>query len=473
MKDSKAPRVGVLECTTGSASFYVNDFSFYIMNNVMKKGTTPSGETYTAANCPFTLKKQGNFLTGFTTNRESIAIYAKDYPDNFSISQFTLRASIYVIQNAIQTETSGYFFDAIELRGGMLNNLFSDRFIQVDYSNSNYIIKRDSFELVGNPVLNNQPVSIKVGWFTHENSQSRKLEISTTNPYFRFEFNKPINLDDALLHIEKARELMSFLSYRNNVEFDSICFQRKSVYTDSQNISHEYYRTDAHAFINYGFESSQKESCHCICFDDIGNPVFNLLAMFYDHSDYNPVNHLNFIPKSDKDSDFISSTTIREIATFLECEEAWSIKNRDEKSHKLYDENQRLSNLLSKIKQVIKEDEDENGPLPNSVQNQLSKRFQNVSLPSKSKDILLYESYRDITINITRYFSYYKILDSSDIKKFRDYRNKETHGNYNLFSLDIGMTALHLVATVYCSILHRAGVDDQKLKSICEKNFIL
>lgn len=74
---------------------------------------------------------------------------------------------------------------------------------------------------------------------------------------------------------------------------------------------------------------------------------------------------------------------IREIATFLECEEHCVCQHRDEKSKVLYDENKRLSNLLSKIKELIKSDEDENGILPDSIHDQLTKRFQNVTFPSK------------------------------------------------------------------------------------------
>lgn len=233
MKDPHAPRMGVLECEKGSASFYVDDFCFSIMNNVMKKITNRFGETYNAANFLFTLKKQGNFLIGATNDGNSIAIYAKNCLDNCPTSKCTFRTSTYVIQNAISTEQHDYLFDAIELRGGTLNRLFSTKYLHVDYSDSNYIIKDDSFELQGILNWNNQYVKITIGWGTTEHNQSRKVEISTNNPYFRFEFSVPVNLDEALMHVERARELMSFLSYRDNTEFDSICFQHKSFITDT------------------------------------------------------------------------------------------------------------------------------------------------------------------------------------------------------------------------------------------------
>ena len=115
MKDPHAPRTGVLECEKGSASFYVDDFSFCIMNNVMKKVTNRFGETYNAANFLFTLKKQGNFLIGATNDGNSIAIYAKDCLDNCSTSKCMFRTSTYVIQNAISTEQHDYLFDAIDI----------------------------------------------------------------------------------------------------------------------------------------------------------------------------------------------------------------------------------------------------------------------------------------------------------------------------------------------------------------------
>lgn len=473
MKDPHAPRTGVLECEKGSASFYVDDFCFSIMNNVMKKITNRFGETYNAANFLFTLKKQGNFLIGATNDGNSIAIYAKDCLDNYPTSKCTFRTSTYVIQDSVCAENFGYCFDAIELRGGILSSLFSDRLIDISYSNNNYIIKSDTYELAEKLPLGNQTVTIKIGWFTCEHGQSRKLEISTNSPYFRFEFDTPVNLDDALLHIEKARELMSFLSFRENIEFGNITLQRKH-YSDNSDIPQcTYYSDDATVFINYGFEPTQKESRHCICIDEIGDPVFKLFSMFYDTTDYNPIAHLDFIPKTDKESGSLAPIDIREIATFLECEEMRVIEIRDNKSKKLYDKTQRLSNLLKKIEQVIQKDEDENGVLPDSIHSQLTKRFQDLSLPSKSRDVLLFESYQDITMGVTRYSSDREIINSSDVKNFRDYRNKETHGDYNLLDLDIVITAFHLIATVYCSILHRAGVNDQTLKNICDKSFIL
>lgn len=76
-------------------------------------------------------------------------------------------------------------------------------------------------------------------------------------------------------------------------------------------------------------------------------------------------------------------------------------------------------------------------------------------------------------MGVTRYSSYRKIIDSSDVISFREFRSASTHGAYSLLSLDIVITAFHLIATVYCSILHRAGVDDQTLKAVCDKSFIL
>lgn len=328
MKDPNAPRTGVLECEKGSASFYVDDFSFCIMNNIMKKVTNRFGETYNAADFLFTLKKQGNFLIGSTTDGKSIAIYAKNCLDNIPVSRCTFRTSTYIIQDAICNESFGYSFDAIQLEGGTLSSLFSNKFVHVNYSDNGYLVKDNEFELTGNLLWNNQNVTIRAGWFTSEQNQPRKLEISTNNPYFRFEFSTPVNLDDALLHVEKARELMSFLSYRDNVEFDRIIFQRKRHFNSNEIQERIYYSDDAHTFINYGFELTEKESYHCICFDEIGNATFKLLSMFYDISDYNPIRHLGFIPKSDKESHLMTPADIREIATFLECEEQLPIKQK-------------------------------------------------------------------------------------------------------------------------------------------------
>lgn len=469
MKDPEAPRTGIIECEKGSASFYMNDFSFCFMNNTIKRITKRSGEIYSAANLLFALKKQGNFYVGVTNDNQSIAIYAKDCPTETLVPKWNFRTSTYIVQDAIVTEKYGYSFDSIELKGGILNSLFRPEHIPVDYSDSGYTIKDESFERQGLLNWNGQEVTVKLGWYTITSGQPRKFEVRTSDLYFRFEFSNPVNLDEALFHVEKARELMSFLSYRKNVEFNSVTFQRKQSIPGCDLDSNIYYSDDAHVYINYGFESTQKDSFRCICFDDIKDAVFSLLAMFYDCSDYNPIKHLSFIPENDKHANLLSPTDIREIATLLECETKCACRERDEKSKVLYDESQRLSTLLSKIKQVISEDESENGPLPGSIQSQFTKRFYKASLPSKHKDILLYNAYKNIIGSIAPYYG--KVIDENDINDFRNYRNKETHGNYNLLNLNVGITAMHLVVAVYCSILHRSGVDDQILTTLCERKF--
>ncbi len=101
MKDPKAPRTGIIECEKGSASFYMNDFSFCFMNNTIKRIPKHSGEIYSAANLLFTLKKQGNFYVGVTNDNQSIAIYAKDCPTETFVPKWNFRTSAYIVQDAM------------------------------------------------------------------------------------------------------------------------------------------------------------------------------------------------------------------------------------------------------------------------------------------------------------------------------------------------------------------------------------
>jgi len=98
------------------------------------------------------------------------------------------------------------------------------------------------------------------------------------------------------------------------------------------------------------------------------------------------------------------------------------------------------------------------------------RNLKKIALPSKNTDFDLYEAYKHITYNIIPHSQ--KILTENDIKEFREYRNGKAHGKHVLLNTNIGITSLYLVASGYCSILHRAGVDDATLEQLCNKHFL-
>jgi hypothetical protein len=463
MKDSESPRSGILDCGNGSASFYCNDFNFYIMNNFVKRE-----DTYYPQDT-FSLKTDNQFIHGLTHDGQSIAIFVGDTNTSSLTSVFELQTSAYLVQCSNRTDCNWDSFDSIEFCGGVLNNLFSYRNISVTYIPGGYTVKDDDYMLsdsIGTPYGN---IEVDIGWYTAHNVNPKELTASQNTAYMRFIFEKPLSLEDIFKNIETARSLVKFMSYRDNVEFDSINLQKRYMLDTPDGTIEDFYN-DAQVFIRNNFAPSQKRPIDSICFDDLGTHVFSLLHMLYEDKSHNPLHFLEFLPNSDEAAKWISSEHIREIATFIECETYQSSQKSDSKSKKLFDDSVRLKNLISKFKQTLYQDESENGTLPENVHQLLERKLNTIAFPSRDSDFCLYEAYKDITYNILPYCK--KFLTANDTKEFRKYRNDETHGNYGLLNFNIGITGLYLVATGYCSILHRAGVDDATLKQLCNKHFL-
>ena len=466
MKDSVSPRTGILEHPDGSASFYGKDFDFHITNNhASRKKIYEKTDMYS-------LVPENQFLQGLTHDGHSIAIYVGE-TNTFSLQSsvpFHLCTSAYLVQvSNIVGKPDWSYFDGIEFCGGMLNNLFSYRNISANYIPGGYTVKDDDYILndsIDTPYGN---IDVSIGWFTTHNVKPKELTASQNTAYMRFIFKKPVSLEDAFKNIETARSLVKFMSYRDNVEFDSIYLLKRDM-LDTPDGPIENFYNDAQIFIQNDFTPSQKRPVDSICFDELGTHVFSLLHMFYESKSHNPLHFLEFLPSSDESAKWISSKHIREIAKFIECETCQSSQKRDQKSEKLFDDSVRLKNLISKFKQVLSQDESENGAFPENVHQHLERNLNKIAFPSRNSDFSLYEAYKNITYNVIS--DCQKFLTSDDIKKFRKYRNDETHGNYGLLNFNIGITGLYLVATGYCSILHRAGVDDATLEKLCNKHFL-
>lgn len=232
----------------------------------------------------------------------------------------------------------------------------------------------------------------------------------------------------------------------------------------------EYSYNDAQVFIRHDFSPSEKDSLNSICIDELGNNVFNLLSMIYKDTPSNPLHLLDFLPTSDEAAKWITGGFIRDVATFAECEFHQTTQWRDSKSKKSFDDYARIQSLISKFEQTLSQDEFDHGSLPENTRQAIMRNLKKIALPSKNTDFDLYEAYKHITYNIIPHSQ--KILTENDIKEFREYRNGKAHGKHVLLNTNIGITSLYLVASGYCSILHRAGVDDATLEQLCNKHFL-
>ena len=466
MKDSVSPRTGILEHPDGSASFYGKDFDFHITNNhASRKKIYEKTDMYS-------LVPENQFLQGLTHDGHSIAIYVGE-TNTFSLpssAPFHLCTSAYLVQvSNIVGKPDWSYFDGIAFRGGILNNLFSYHNISATYSPGGYTVKDDDYMLSGSVDTPYGNIDVDIGWYTAHNVKPKELTASQNTGYMHFTFEKPISMDDAFKNIETARSLVKFMSYRDNVEFDSIYLQKREM-LDTPDGPVENFYDDAQVFIRHNSTLSEKSPLNSICFDELRDNTFALLRMIYEDKPSNSIHFLDFLPTSDEAAKWITGGFIRDVATFAECEFHQTTQWRDSKSKKSFDDYARIQSLISKFEQTLSQDEFDHGSLPENTRQAIMRNLKKIALPSKSTDFDLYEAYKHITYNIIPHSP--KILTENDIKEFREYRNGKAHGKHMLLNTNIGITSLYLVASGYCSILHRAGVDDATLEQLCNKHFL-
>lgn len=469
MEDTQDFRTGILECKNGNASFYEKDFNFCITSNVI------SPKKFYEAPDMYSLVQENQFLTGTTHSGQHIEIYTGD--SNIhplpSCSPFQIHTSMYLIQSSNTIGIPDWnTFDGIRFEGGTLNNLFSYHNVSTKYFPGGCTITDSDYTLSGSIETSYGKVDIIIGWFTQHTAKPNKMIVSQNTGYIDLTFDKPISRQEAFENIENVRTLLGFMCYRKNVDFDSIYLQKKHTQETSETPTSEFYN-DAQVFIQYDFSPTRKRPLDSICFDELGKNVFDLFEMIYDRKKFNPFHFLDFIPNSDESAKWISGEMIRDVATFIECEYHRASQEKDSKTKKLFEDSERLKNLKSKLHQVLSQDESENSPFPKSTHNNIEKNINKIAFSSCNTDFALYEAYKDITRFIISTPSPLKALSESDTSEFRKYRNGKSHGRRMALNTNIGITTLYLIASGYCSILHRAKVDDSILKKLCKKHFLV
>lgn len=332
MKDSISPRTGILECNNGSASFYEKNFEFCITDNhISQKKIYEAPDMYS-------LVLDNHFLKGLTHDGRCILIYVGELKSASlpSSSPFSLRTSSYLVQDSNSIGKPDWsYFDRIEFQGGVLNNLFSSHYISVDFNSDKFSVPNDDFTLSGTVETSYGKIDIDIGWYTTYHSKPQETNFTHNTGFIRCKFAQPISVNAAFENIENFHTLVKFLSYRSNVEFDSIYLQ-KNYMQDTLDGPVEYSYNDAQVFIRHDFSPSEKDSLNSICIDELGNNVFNLLSMIYKDTPSNPLHLLDFLPTSDEAAKWITGGFIRDVATFAECEFHQTTQWRDSKSKKIF-----------------------------------------------------------------------------------------------------------------------------------------
>lgn len=462
MKDEISPRSGILDCEQGSATFYEENYNFRIMNNHPVENA--STESHFAI-----IKKEKSHYSGVTHDGKLIAIYI----DSFSIPPiktfFNLHANIYAIQENNVCFPDWNKIDAIRFMGGTINQLFH--------------LDQPPYKIIGDAIKPASPkpafpfiisygglnITVAIGQMITQYHSQTDVSISGRNGYIDLRFSSPISFSDIPFHTEKIKSLISFLTFRRNIDFDKIILQKKlptaDVLWDSASVYFKELSTP-----------TQKTVDNNICFEELDVTVSTLIDLIYNENTNNPFTFMGFIPTTDKESGRTTNDMIKSIVTCLECEIARLRGNDvelikpDSKSETYLAEEKMLNSLKKELHSTIKGFQKNHHRFSKKTSDMLKGTIDHMTLADADKIYLLYSNYQNLICTLFRHLDIKPTRE--DIERLIIYRNKTTHGTQEVLDERIVTTAIHLVGLIYCMILHSIGLDDNDIQMLCMKCFL-
>ena len=400
------------------------------------------------------LKANDNYIFGQAHQGNNVAIFTGSRGLGVEGHQ-RLFNSTYVVSSSCINPQNLSTFTGIRFTGGTLNAVFSANSFRYCYRDDEFIYERKSKYMDYSIVTNqcnmrwsiNAPVPNETG-----------LDgVPTNNPdvFVDIMFDAPQPLSTWTLHYNKLKELLSFMTYRFNVGFRCV----ELINTDVDNniiVKH------ADIYIQEESEFTEKEHHYNISFHDLGESLPTLMGLLYDTEDQKPSCSLGFYPSSDRDLHRVSSTRVREVCSALECELSF-LSELNGTGDML------LSNLISRVKNEVKAFRKENDGLSNDTYNMIFSSIGNWSFTLAEKLIALYGLY-DTEIKALNHFNY-QVTDA-DLRAFVKYRNHITHGTHRVLDPGIAVTTHLLCGLVYCCLLKRIGLTQEKILELCQEKKI-
>lgn len=445
---SKDLTTGVIQTKNKPIIFSVkeNSFEFCFM--------TDSIYSFAGKNQPVNIPTTDGFICGKTHENYNIAIYLGNSP--FEIfGTGTLNTSAYIKSNSNTFGENIMEYEAIQFVGGTLNNVFHINGIDIDYENGDTVIRYNDDSISYTVVTSENSMELDVRSSVNEHRGVQGNSISNNNAILTLKFDKPQPLVKLFDHYNRIKDLLSFMTFRDNVGFEKIHLLK--THPDVHHLL-----TSADVFIRGETELTAKDYYRNISFSDLGASLPNLLKLFYDTEDKKQTLSLGFLPANDRDINIMTNTKIRSICSALECELSF-IKDIKE------DKKPELEALVKDVRYTVKEFRKNYTGLSNDTYNFIFSNINIWSFPLAEKLCDLYHKYEAemVILNNSRI-----VITDDLIRAFVKYRNDITHGKHRILEIGIAVTAHHMCGLVYCCILERIGIRSEDIKALCQEKIL-
>lgn len=439
MKDTNTPRMGVIYNGEKPLNFYLDDYNVTFMN-------TDFSQT----------KLEGPFVFGQTYNHQEIAIYKGQEPMTFrGVQRICTAAYIIATYNCLETQWDT--FDSIEFVGGTLNALFSCSALKQEWQEQRIYFDIQKDERQYSFTIDDCSCNIIIYSSFRETVGFGGNSISNNQVHFQLEFGSPQPLLSLFEYIQKVKDILAFMCFRQNVGFDEINLHRNENYFSAMRV-----------YLKENYENTEKVQIKNITFHDLKEKVGNLASIIFNSQERTPSYELSFIPKTDKDALWMSDDRIRLICSALECELA-HITDLNEA------ENGNLKGLIRLVKKVVKYHERTANRLSRKTYDVVYSSISHWSMSASDRICALYHRYEREMASIAErtHCSQATLIDDKEIAEFVKYRNNITHGSFRVINHEIATTAFWLQGLVYCSILTRIGMSSDEINTLCREWKIL
>ncbi|MBR2278348.1 MAG: hypothetical protein IJ872_03945 [Eubacterium sp.] len=449
MNNHKGRITGIIQDDENPIYFVLEDFHITFMNNTLKHVARK-------------IVPKDGFIHGKTFDKHTIAIKCGSKSIDF-VEYVPFNAVSYVEKCNYKPDYKIEEFDSIVFRGGTLNSLlvhnaivenreqtvYGERFV--------YDVNDDNIEFNFN--YKNENCTVKIYSIYQFGGSAYGQYINNNDVAIKITCPKKHPLIDVYSFRSKVLDVMSILTYRKNVGFDSI-----DVYnSDEDDVA-------AHVYVNEEYEYTTKQIQTNIKFSDIKDCFLSALFETVFNSDEKDTKYLfEFIPQDDNKARFINYNMIRCAASSLELEHKLLNKKdvEDGKEKTLIPQNdEQLKLLIDQIKSLVEESKKSEKPLSEKTYSYINGNISNWSYPFAEKISNLIERHKEA-------FSELYQLDVStvndNVESFKRFRNKITHGGINVFDENVVKTTQAMIGLVYCCFLERVGLDEDKIVKLCKQ----
>lgn len=400
------------------------------------------------------LKANDNYIFGQTHQGNNVAIFTGSRGLGVEGHQRVF-TSTYVVSSSCIKPQNLSTFTGIRFVGGTLNAVFPTNYFRYCYADNEITVEKKSNRITHNVITTQYRMHWSIKAPDSDETGLDGVPINNPDVFVDILFDSPQPLSTLSLHYNKLKELLSFMTYRYNVGFRSIELIKKDV-DNGILVKH------ADVYIQDESELTEKEHYYNITFHDLGETLPTLIGLLYDTEDQKPSYSLGFYPNNDRELHRISSTRVREVCSAIECELSF-LSDLNRAGDIL------LSNLISRVKNEVKVFRKENDGLSNDTYNMIFSSIGNWSFSLAEKLVALYHKY-DTEMNALNHFNYQ--ITEANLRAFVKYRNHITHGTHRILEPSIGVTAHLLCGLVYCCLLKRIGLPQEKILELCQEKKI-